>query len=75
MQTKNNGPTAAELTADAIIRTRDAHNYERDLRSETVRWAWAVAAWEMANTPPVEPIVLEGYDEPVVVIVFTDLVS
>ncbi len=76
VQTKSsNGLAAADLTSDALVEARASHDYERDVRSEAVRWAWTVAAWEMANTPPEEPIELQGYDEAVLVVVYTDLVS
>lgn len=62
----DNNPLAAELERLAS----GGRGYECELRSETVRWRWSIAAWEIMHAPPEESLVpdIVAVDDEVVVV-------
>jgi hypothetical protein len=47
-----------ELTASIAVKKLHDHAFERELRSESLRWAWSVAVWEMMH-PPADVVEIE----------------
>lgn len=77
MDTISKNQFACALTAEIAVRKINARAFERDLRTETARWTWSVAVWEMTRAEEPEAAVeaLEFDPDEVVVVVQTDLVS